>query len=286
MTDAERIEAIRTRLEKATAGSWHQGPHYRSDVESRLHRICECKAMNSPQGIANAEFIAHAREDIPWLLDALDRQRERIDVLDRAGAHQAVELRKAGEELARFRGPVPTTPDLEKENAILRLAIPLEDELHDRIDTCIQHIATEQGFTLTEIARLLVDCQRRMAADWTEVGSLRRQLNALRGEAQPHQHVLYKTEAVDNGFRCDCGATCTAADFRPAAREAAPPPGPNLRALVALIERECQEHHACLPPDGTTGEGRGEYIAGFHGGLHWVLGRAAALVSDAPPEQT
>jgi len=62
----------------------------------------------------------------------------------------------------------------EKDLAILRLAVPLEDELSDRIDAMCKHLATEQGFTLSGIARLLIDCQHRMAADWIEVGRARR----------------------------------------------------------------------------------------------------------------
>lgn len=58
------------------------------------------------------------------------------------------------------------------ERDTLTLAIPIEDELAARIDEMIKHLATEQGFTYTGIARLLIDVQCRMAADWNEVGSL------------------------------------------------------------------------------------------------------------------
>src|SRR5690349_15481454 len=68
-----------------------------------------------------------------------------------------------------------------KQLAISTLSIPLEEDLSDRIDDLLKHLAMQDGYTLNGIARLLVDCQRRMAADWLEVGGLRR--NANRAEA-------------------------------------------------------------------------------------------------------
>lgn len=52
---------------KHTPGPWHVGPHYKSDVESRQGRICECGPFGSEQAEANARLIAAA----PELLDAL-----------------------------------------------------------------------------------------------------------------------------------------------------------------------------------------------------------------------
>src|SRR5581483_8076837 len=78
-----------------------------------------------------------------------------------------------------------TAQELQRQLDIVKLAIPLEDELSGRIDEMLAHLATEQGFTYAGIARLLVDCQRRMAADWQEVGVLRRECNALKAAALP-----------------------------------------------------------------------------------------------------
>jgi hypothetical protein len=65
-------------------------------------------------------------------------------------------------------------------NRIEQLSLPDEEELSNQIDTALKYLAMGQGFTLNGLARLFVDCQRRMSADWTEIGSLRRQLNAYR----------------------------------------------------------------------------------------------------------
>jgi hypothetical protein len=77
------------------------------------------------------------------------------------------------------RTPAPLTVEqLENELAIVKLAIPLEDELSEQIDEMCKHLLTEQGFTLNGIGRLLIQCQRRMASDWSEIGRLRRQSEA------------------------------------------------------------------------------------------------------------
>lgn len=76
---------------------------------------------------------------------------------------------------------------LQKENRILQLATPLEEDLSNNIDEMCRHLATEQGYTLVGIARLFIECQRRMAADWAEIGSLRRHAKE-QAEAITHLH--------------------------------------------------------------------------------------------------
>jgi hypothetical protein len=49
---------------------WHVGPHYKSDVESRLGRVCECHPMTSPFALANAAFIVRACNSHEELLAA------------------------------------------------------------------------------------------------------------------------------------------------------------------------------------------------------------------------
>src|SRR5437899_3228270 len=56
--------------------------------------------------------------------------------------------------------------ELQKDNAILRLANPIEEDLQLKIDEALKYLAMEQGFTLAGLARLLVECQRRLADDW------------------------------------------------------------------------------------------------------------------------
>jgi hypothetical protein len=76
---------------------------------------------------------------------------------------------------------------LKAEKRILELAVPLEEDLSNSIDEMLKYLAMEQGFTLNGIARLLVDTQRRMAADWDEVGRERRERNKAESAVQALQ---------------------------------------------------------------------------------------------------
>jgi len=72
-----RIDDIRRRVEAATPGPWEASVGRTVKVHlpgAPGSAIAECRkhenaywGMNFPAG-SNAEFIAHAREDVPWLL--------------------------------------------------------------------------------------------------------------------------------------------------------------------------------------------------------------------------
>lgn len=86
MTDDERLEEIRRRCEAATAGPWDWiytgGEQHEIRMPSSMnkavyppqHKIEYFHGLYSEDGEpfeeaqSNAEFIAHSREDIPWLL--------------------------------------------------------------------------------------------------------------------------------------------------------------------------------------------------------------------------
>ena len=78
MTD-KRIEEIKARCEAATPGPW--------DIILNGHNI---KVERTP---ANIDFIAHAREDIPWLLDQLAEAQRGADAAIQAW-HKARERNK------------------------------------------------------------------------------------------------------------------------------------------------------------------------------------------------
>lgn len=78
------LDAIKGRLEQATPGPWHQGPHYRADIESRYGRVAECGVTRGQQAVANAAFIAHAPEDIADLLAEVERLRQERDRYENA----------------------------------------------------------------------------------------------------------------------------------------------------------------------------------------------------------
>ena len=84
MLTKEQQDAIRSRCEVATLGPWEllrvktdgaNGDWFLLDEETRLAII--------EKSDANAVFIAHARQDIPALLDALEAMTRRAEALER-----------------------------------------------------------------------------------------------------------------------------------------------------------------------------------------------------------
>lgn len=76
-----RADEIRTRAEKATPGPWKiTWPS--EEVEDADGRLV---AADARQNSDNTEFIAHAREDIPWLLAERDRLTKNLDTLFEGG---------------------------------------------------------------------------------------------------------------------------------------------------------------------------------------------------------
>lgn len=101
---ADDIAAIAARAAAATPGPWvEHGRHVQHDEWLALGREVDdmsglgCEVDGPPPPTlrgdyalhADAEFIAHAREDIPYLLAALDAERALADRLAEA-VHQAL----------------------------------------------------------------------------------------------------------------------------------------------------------------------------------------------------
>lgn len=131
------------------------------------------------------------------------------DTPERADEHRQLEA-----QLREARAQIET---LTKDLAIVKLAVPLEEELSDRIDEACKHLAMEDGFTLAGIARLLIDCQRRMASDWEEIGRERRERRALKHRAATDEALARLEQASQAAQqqlaywwsetgRCPCGA--------------------------------------------------------------------------------
>lgn len=79
--DVDRLKAIRDRELRATIGPWRT-----TQTEGALLAHCYQNGINTPGSFwrgntrADGEFIAHAREDIPWLLarlTAVEQEKER-----------------------------------------------------------------------------------------------------------------------------------------------------------------------------------------------------------------
>ena len=81
MTTLSREAQIRARCEKAQDGPWHfedgldkQKYGFRI-YDAHMWGVCKPTSSSPSQQEATAEFILHAREDIPWLLDQLASAR-------------------------------------------------------------------------------------------------------------------------------------------------------------------------------------------------------------------
>lgn len=88
-----RIDEITERANAATAGPWAKYPYMsygahhadiRGDVQGPTFTlVAEILDMGprGAEGIADAEFIAHAREDVPWLVEQLREALLRMDAV-------------------------------------------------------------------------------------------------------------------------------------------------------------------------------------------------------------
>lgn len=79
------LEAIRARAAAATGGPWvpyfnsHGDPYVTLPGLYLTRRIADVSVSPDDYGKANAEFIAHAREDVPDLLAEVARLTEELD---------------------------------------------------------------------------------------------------------------------------------------------------------------------------------------------------------------
>ena len=85
----EREQAIEAREKAATAGPWAaKWQNYGKDKAYKIQSPCEDLAIVTctlllPEQQANAEFLAHAREDIPYLLGQLKGREEKLAALEK-----------------------------------------------------------------------------------------------------------------------------------------------------------------------------------------------------------
>lgn len=75
--NVEELEAIRKRAEAATAGPWYKLFQYGISIVSES----DYKVIDEDGGVAkypDAEFIAHARQDVPKLTAEIERLRQAL----------------------------------------------------------------------------------------------------------------------------------------------------------------------------------------------------------------
>lgn len=130
MTDALDLDAIRARAEAATPGLWH-GPHdgefgcvVQGDFGWVTPGLGPEYDQDTDQGQADAEFIAHARQDVPDLLAEVERLRQHSITLNSLGWRMAEALGQVPEGADAVRG----TPDDQ-----LSALIAERDEARDEV---------------------------------------------------------------------------------------------------------------------------------------------------------
>lgn len=154
--DDERLTAIEERAAKATPGPWERDTRrktqYRVYCDDEVGSgIADCESsyalmLCGDDFIANAEFIAHAREDVPYLLGVVADLRSRLSRMEREGPQRR--------ESAGERSPI----DLRAED-VTEAQAAIRDRA-DIIDMMRSMDCTEMAGRLREFA----DALPRLAA--------------------------------------------------------------------------------------------------------------------------
>lgn len=82
----DRLQEIKERAEKATPGPWDSvcsSGAIRHVVRNVDHdSYCSNESNHETFGKYDGEFIAHSREDIPWLIREIEAAKERIKMFE------------------------------------------------------------------------------------------------------------------------------------------------------------------------------------------------------------
>lgn len=93
MIDEKRVGGIRERCEGAVPGPWVLEDSGNSVKSYKINGVCYGL---SPRRTKTAMFIAHAREDIPWLLAELSRLQGEVERVGRERDKAVSHLRAMG----------------------------------------------------------------------------------------------------------------------------------------------------------------------------------------------
>lgn len=179
--DEEARDELRmghVRLDECADGHETKGQPLYKRISAKIQKLSELaaerehiiKAYSAEMDALRANVTAANHRQV-----AAEYRAQRIVLDAELKAHaKAAEGRIAALEVER--------KELQKEIAIHKLAVPLEEELSVKIDDALRYLAMGQGFTLNGIARLFMECQRRIAADWSDVGDERRRAKAAEAD--------------------------------------------------------------------------------------------------------
>ena len=166
-----RLEALEQRLDDGDYGE---------DVEWRDHKLTARAAITEIRRLEQERDVHRA---CPCLHTTPCHPRCTCVVpISSSGCHRCCSYgsRSQQKAMAEHLASIEARADaLQRDLEIVKLSVPLEEELSNQIDEMLKYLAMQDGFTLAGIARLLMTVQRRMAADWETIGRERRERNAL-----------------------------------------------------------------------------------------------------------
>jgi hypothetical protein len=135
-----KFEEIRQRADKATPGPWYAGHDYREGGANQIlyhSGLTVCFMSHDSSGLVDefdTEFIAHARQDIPTLLDEIARLEEQVDDLEHERKDNDALLWKVAEqqkEIERLKQQLTLARNW---LSSINSAWGVEDEIWDNLD--------------------------------------------------------------------------------------------------------------------------------------------------------
>ena len=166
----KRIEEIEARTKEATPGPWMV--EYTWDRDGNEWPLIMAKNKDGEKQLEltweNAEFIAHSREDVPWLCKTV---RQFVAQLEEVEA-QCAAMREALKEISR------TEQDEKPDGTILGYLVHDAYEMCDIADAALRH---EAGLGLRDRLRRLeavAEAARELVADLSPIPSRPRDWSA------------------------------------------------------------------------------------------------------------
>ncbi len=155
--NSKKIKEIEERVEKATPGTWKVEKYYHDEPYEKYIKsaaiVCRNKAITrndwSNPLESDLEFIAHARQDIPYLLKIINELNTSDASKEESSIKYYNEMRKYQDELKYFK-------DLEEQGLLIKLPCRLGDTIYQiNYDRTIENYKVI-GFEIDERGQLYV----------------------------------------------------------------------------------------------------------------------------------
>jgi len=129
--NSKKIKEIEKRVEKATPGTWKVEKYYHDEPYEKYIKsaaiVCRNKAITrndwSNPLESDLEFIAHARQDIPYLLKI-------INELNTSDASKEESSIKYYNEMRKYRDELKYYKDLEEQGLLIKLPCKVGDTVY------------------------------------------------------------------------------------------------------------------------------------------------------------